>query len=633
MQKINPVDLSVPVLPLVIPTVFAEGESLLGAVAAATRANVLGSTQIILREAGLTVPRPGLVGHFLGDCAQRLAEHLGCGVEGIVERCHTRVGRDDGGAVVNWGSGTMRRHDVLLERRRISPQSLKKAGHHRMAWLCRHLPYCPESLELLIDRCGLCGADLRWFSAWGISKCESCRRTVEAVGSDFVAPDQAEPYRRFASLISPIPEVRRAARRHLACDLANLSQPHLIDLVTAMGMAFGTAATVPSRPKMRELDPVSRAAAIACGVRLVDDWPTRLRDAATARYDEAAHAPETRLSLLRAIRPLGETAAFGPEVAGLFAAALPEACGLSRRALGGLREPVVLARDVLLRASIDSKQLARIDAANLLPSIEIASGERRQRQYPEAQVALFVSRRRGSQPATCLAHRLGIPTYAVEQLACDGTVPWEDMPAVLIVDPTLRLVSDAADRFAAELEDVARPDDPGEKSIALWSMMRRQGGGAKPWGRALADIRDRTRPVWSSRDPGVANRPFTRRAMVRPEDFDDLAAGPLPAAMTTDMPLSAFMSQEDACELLNLSNRALRPVTQAGLLTFISGGKAHWVGKDDVLYLADQLITAAEIAPRFELRPCKVAAHMRGHPKIAPMAGGWSRPDFVGLYG
>jgi len=630
MQKVHPVDLSVPVLPLVVPTVFAEGESLLGAVAAATRANVLGSTQIILREAGLSVLRPGTVGHFLGDCAQRLAEHLGCGIEGIIERCHPEVGRDDGGRIVTWGSGTLRRQDVVVDRRRISPRSLAATGHHRMAWMCRHLPYCPESLELLIDRCGHCNVDLRWNTAWGIGTCESCRRPVEASAPDLAAPEHSEPYRRFAALISPVPDVRRTARRDLRPGPAALSQPHLIDLVTAMGMAFGGGA-VPSRQTFRELDPAPQLAVVSCGVQLLDEWPTRLREAATARYDEAAGDPAARLNLLNAMRPLGETGAFGPEVAGVFTAALPEASGRICRALGALREPVVLARDVLLRAGIDSKQLARIDAANLLPSIEIASGERRQRQYPEAQVALFVSHRRGSQPATCLAHRLGIPTYAVEQLACDGTVPWEDMPAVLIVDPTLRLVSDAADRFAAELEDVARPDDPGEDLIALWSMMRRHGGGAKPWGRALADIRDRSRPFWSSRDPGVANRPFARRAMVRPADFDDLAAGPLPAEVATDMPLAAVMSQEDACELLNLCNFTLRPVTDAGILTFERIGKAMWIGKGEVLALASSLIAPAEIAARLGLHPSSVGALMRRNRRIPKMPGGWSRPDFVRL--
>ena len=97
------------------------------------------------------------------------------------------------------------------------------------------------------------------------------------------------------------------------------------------------------------------------------------------------------------------------------------------------------------------------------------------------------------------------------------------------------------------------------------------------------------------------------------------------------MPLAAVMSQEDACELLNLCNFTLRPVTDAGILTFERIGKAMWIGKGEVLALASSLIAPAEIAARLGLHPSSVGALMRRNRRIPKMPGGWSRPDFVRL--
>lgn len=149
-------------------------------VASATRANVVASSKVILNEAGLVLAHPGTVGQELGNRAPALATVLGTSLHEIEERLHPYVGKDDGGPLVRFEAGTLRRSDLILERRRISPVSLATATHHRAAWLVRHLPYCQESLEPLVAACPNCRETLRWSGAWGIGISERCRGPVGA---------------------------------------------------------------------------------------------------------------------------------------------------------------------------------------------------------------------------------------------------------------------------------------------------------------------------------------------------------------------------------------------------------------------------------------------------------------------
>lgn len=45
----------------------------------------------------------------------------------------------------------------------------------------------------------------------------------------------------------------------------------------------------------------------------------------------------------------------------------------------------------------------------------------------------------GRPPASRLADRWGVPVYAVEQLAIAGKLAWEDLPALLLIEPELRI--------------------------------------------------------------------------------------------------------------------------------------------------------------------------------------------------
>lgn len=495
-----------------------------------------------------------------------------------------------------------------------------------MAWCCRLLPFCEESLEHLVDQCELCGEGLRWSRAWGIGTCEYCRQPITEFKVEKLDPALATRYRQFAGLISFVPEIREAARCSLSPELAKLHQPQLVDLIIGLGMALTRGGPLPGREAARLLDAHALASCIALGTELIDEWPKILRGRVGAEHASIQQDAPSRKRLVAALRRLGQTIAFGAETAQVIRNALPEAFERSQRALGSLRGPIMLARDVRTLSGIGSADLAILDEAGLLPSITISSGERRQRQYVRAEVEDFANRRRGSVPLSFLAEKLGVPRYAIEQLVCQRQVEWEDSPAILAIEVELRITKVSANSLLQMLDDSVSDAEAVPNAVTLWSAMRQIGGGAKNWGAVLVALAEGRISAWARPDYDL--RPFVRRVMVLHESMMDLAKFDVPAASDMAMPIASTMSNDDACELLNLDNVSIRPVIDAGQLTFKADGKALRTCRQSVERLARQLITAPEIAAVFDIRADKVRARMRKIPTVRTVPGGWSRSDF-----
>lgn len=69
------------------------------------------------------------------------------------------------------------RRFIEARARRYSPASLRNAKFGRTVWTLRPLQFCPESMEMLIDRCQ-CGHKLTWTAVRDIHACESCGRSL-----------------------------------------------------------------------------------------------------------------------------------------------------------------------------------------------------------------------------------------------------------------------------------------------------------------------------------------------------------------------------------------------------------------------------------------------------------------------
>lgn len=255
-----------------------DGESLIGLVARATRANVLGRTGVILDGLIRRAIRPGEVGRVLSDF-ENLALQLGCKSEEISERCHADLDNHNGCDEVRWGLGALLRVDVETNLRRISPVSLSIKDYHRAAWMNRLLPYCPESFELLVSQCQACGANQSWREAWGIGICDryACRRRL--VGSGQRLPSHlAKAYKQFASLVSFDACEREVFTATLHQKLQVLAPTALIDLVINLGTANSQDFDKPTRQRFSMAAPLQVAEILCSGTMLLKGYPHSLRE-------------------------------------------------------------------------------------------------------------------------------------------------------------------------------------------------------------------------------------------------------------------------------------------------------------------------------------------------------------------
>ncbi|MBC3941185.1 hypothetical protein [Sphingomonas albertensis] len=631
----------VPVLPevrpLVIPVTPAGDETLIGLIARSTAANVLGRTSIILKEVGVDLHHPGTVGQKIGSLLDRLAEKIGCDVEMLRHRLHpytpealakTKNKNANFQWPVQWGSGSLLRHHVLLDRRRIAPTTLATSNHHRWHWLCTLLPYCPFSLERLVDTCLACGTALRWRQARGIGRCEKCRVDIAPSSEPALDEHLAADYRAFARLISPTPGERETALTALHPDLNMISPTSLISFICRIGWILGSHSDLDWSFSPASLDQPALAEAVSVGTGTLGNWPDGLRSTVADRL--RGTVGDERHVILNRIRKLGDR--YAPtDMAKLVRDALPEAFKMTQRAMS-FEMPTMLSCDICKLTGIDVDDVRRLEAAGIFTTIETRVGQRRHVQFSRAEVHEFARHKKGSQRATRMAEALGVPRYAIEQLLGHGEVVRETHPGLLIHDDNLRLVTSTVDALFKDLNGVARKGSPPEDAIPLWNASRATGGRMKNWGETLRLLRSGAIHFWLIPDDQrsqARHSKYVRRILVVPGKVIPVLSSEFDAALLKGVPTADVMSQVDAAELLNIDAVQMKRVAESGDLTFSGHGKALWAKKNDVLELALAYISSPEAAYLLGGPVRSFAKRLYARTDLRRGSVGWLREDIA----
>lgn len=603
--------------PLVVKTQPYDDEMLASVVARATRANVLGSTQIILRDVGLDLSHPGTVGQEIGDLAPRLATTVGCDRVQIERLIHPYLS-DDRDSLVRWGDGTLRRSDLILDRRRISPAAVSRVPYVRALWQCRHLPYDAETGELLLEACPDCKATLRWSRAWGVGTCEHCRSDLTLVHRARLDESMLASYRNFASLSSVVPHTLALARSALAPELCILALPILIDLITALGVAIGSKPRPTGRRRLRQLADADRAEASARGMELIEDWPSVAR----RRLQRVRSSGTSEAELLLAVRSLGDERAFAPEMTQIIRAAFPEIFQDSRRVLGSLETEVTLPRQVAEASGLRPRQIRDLVDARILPVVCERIGRRRNTQLAKAPALEFAAIRRSSKPLTEVERALGLPRYGIELLIDQGLLEQERHPGILLVETAPRINGASFDRLLGILEERTLAPERATNGVHLRTWSRRIGGGCKPWHEIIANIVDGSITIsggWSRSAGAFANRVVVER------NTPSLTMVRWWPRTRTSLVRDSLLSQRDACEILNLDAFQIRPLVEAGVLSFSREGKRLATSVHEVVAYAAIMIPPAELAHRLGTRADAVHAIVDRWDGVERIPGGWRR--------
>ncbi len=540
-----------------------EGESLL---AWSVRAAAKGGRERAwtwLRELGLDYhAKPGAL--LLGSVSpDRLAARLGADIGEVESRMLLPAAAADFSML---GGLLVRSIDVVTHTRRFSPATIKEKGTHLQLSMIRTLPFCPESGEYLVDRCGRCRRTQHWKSTINVLRCDHCGSGLWLWPAEKVEEDILPYLRQVADLISTVEHERLNALSMLSTELA------LSDGGSAFEMVVALAKVIDPRLQMREpasIQPDQQrqlARAMAGAWRIALGWPETL----TGMLLRAELEPGALARLIHAGRTTTRRAAL-PAVASAFA-------------------NLFVSDEQVLRVK-PSARLLGITEGSLAESRqrgEFATGLSIRRGFPRLglareEIERLSTIRRDRIGEHTAAAMLSLPTYGVEQMVDMELLKVEDHPWLVGRFGRPVLTREAVASHVSHLQDSSV--NASEEDVAISVVMRGFGGGPKPWGMIHAMLKDGTiafsmrttsdgRLVISVRKSAAARLLALEPGRGRPD-----------------------YSQEEALEILNLSPK--HAARLAGLPKKPGAGNSWSLCGTSVEKMARELMSPGEAAARF----------------------------------
>ena len=157
---------------LLFPLSPEPGETLLGLLMRSAEHNYLPSPSPILNDLGVNL-------HLKGDCLGRLADNLPL-LADVLGQPLADIHRVWGAEPLSGGrrrlGGVWLRPGMIFSSHRRLPRAFVPGSADQAFWMVRNLGFCPQSWELLVDRCPRpwCGRRLTWCSTGAMHLCGYC---------------------------------------------------------------------------------------------------------------------------------------------------------------------------------------------------------------------------------------------------------------------------------------------------------------------------------------------------------------------------------------------------------------------------------------------------------------------------
>ena len=589
-------------------------ESVPGALARGVRINVLERSSVVWDDVGLPRRKAGLAQALAPDEMRVLAEHLGCNPDTLVRQ--TVELRADG--ITAFGDLHLLREDVDLERRCIDPTTLSDQPFHRAEWLIRLLPYCPTSLEPLVDACPYCNVALGWSRCWGIGSCERCRRVVPPSSEPSLPSGLADDYRLLSDLVSPFADRRRAAAASLPPAVGAIAPGTLIQVAVRLGQTCRPDPVVGVRRGcIPRLAPALVADILCRGIALLRDWPNGLKTWADRAFAERLDRLDEYHAVRTALRRLGDPAR---EVqAALVREALPAEFRTFNSS--GADGEFLTAEALVTRTRIKPPLVAAVRP--LLETRRLPGKRRIRSQLDVGKVLAFEESYKASVRPHRVTFLLKIPTYGVEQMMCFGVIEAVRDEAVRIARHGACITRASVEALTQALAKCASRKPMPAGAVPLIVAARRIGGQEKPWGLMMAALRDGGVAFWLSSD-----NVDSRSIVVAPDAWARFDGAVFDRRRHRGFPFATTVNRTEAEEILNIPSNYFDDLVESGLLTFSEGGRKRTGSKDAVVRLARQMAVASEIAAHGGGDPNHVRRELQ-RIGVPPLGCGWSRRDLV----
>jgi hypothetical protein len=459
-----------------------DGESLFSWLTRTGRRNVHRSPFTVLRRCGLAYESRPYTALDGGVDAGHLAGALGGNTEDVSSRMLSES--ETSGFCVLDGID-VRRDDLVTAVRRFSPKSVRARKFHTMHAMYRMLPFCPESWEYLKDTCSVCGQVQRWRHAWALDRCDGCSSPLER---EVGVPVQ-HALRPALEALSRIVGSDRTERRRiidtLAPDLAALGPGGVLDLTYSLAMVCEPKLPLERPARLQLTDQRRLASALAAAWNVLLEWPAAFDELvcetiSSARFkaEERQSAP-SRAARQRLVNMMQsrDRATKLPQVIHLMVSVADTYRGVAKAPSSSN----VLVKPAARRLGITEGEVSRGRETGLLATRIGLSNGRILLNLDGAEIARLEQARRARLGAHAVGLRLRLPAYAVERLAATGLLEADDHPwlvarfgSPVITEEAVRAFKDKVLAVASSSRGIAHRAD-------LASVMRRFGGGPKPW--------------------------------------------------------------------------------------------------------------------------------------------------------
>lgn len=578
---------------LLLPVMPVPGETLPGYLLRNVRPNHLPSIRPLLEEAGAHIALNSDCIGRMEQAADRLSEAFDvppaawAGLWGIEKK---RGGRRRLGGV--W----LTPKQIESVRRRVPPGHVA-GSPDKAIWMVRHLGFCPESWEMLVDRCPRAGCQpLFWTSAIALELCGHCGRPL------------SDAKRRI---------VPRALRSHLAWLIGLFGHddqvarsmsalPPVFEIPTAtdaydLVLAIARPLRVMVDPSLHgrvNLDPSDLARACRFlldyprshwdlqqhGAAVVDAFRTRLET--LIRYP---HRPAVRSDLIR-IMQYGR-----PDRGKTDSISVSEWLSTTQAAA---------------MLHLERSDVRLLIAKDLLPEDCALGGQYRiQSSIRRSHVERLRSELSAQMSLREFGVRTGLKRLEVEQLLGLDLLSETTSAASQLVHRGLHVTRKSAEAFIEQMEAIVT-GGTAEGHIPLRDVMRGVGGREKPWARVLRAALEGSIPGGLRGDPNgrmvdLQVHPVTARHLVM--------GGP-----SKETPFAfqlgdlsgwerAEVSPSEVEGYLNCTAQDVSWLVRRGHLASLQGEpKRTLYPKVEVEALGRRLITTREIAARVGRKPAEL---------------------------
>ncbi|WP_400768743.1 hypothetical protein [Methylosinus sporium] len=471
------------------------GESLVGLLARNVAKHGIDRVAPVLKVAGIDTLIPDTIATTHCDSVKEIAALLSTTPEEIAARCHRDVdvpGRPD--SFFEWFGTPIRSAYREVNRRRVSPLSLRTSPHHRAVWDLRVFSFCPDSRETLISDCPACGKGLGWRWTLGIAYCEHCgadlrehpQPRIEVTDIDADALDFV------VDLVHPDPERKARARSAIPPALVPLG----LDNGELFEFTIGVACAITTEPdspraimrRVKTLDDFAKLtpAVLAQAGRVILGWPDgfhALADGMRAKADLRVGYWGKKKELGPALW-LARDAYLAPAIKQELHARIDDnmakAGVLLRRAEQRAADAVVNIGRAAEEFDIDLRVLSRWAKNGLVWSERNTEARMSIILVNRAEIAAIARQREDRIGARDLKVRLGIDPLAIEDLVQAGFVRRHD-GAVADITKGVSYSRASVETFLASVMAQARPAAKGKEGVRLSKAVKRAAVERAPW--------------------------------------------------------------------------------------------------------------------------------------------------------